>query len=304
MKLSQITVFVAIADTGSFTNAAKALSISQSAVSHAIAGLEASLGVALMKRDRSGVELTGVGRRVLTHARELLLRAEQMRVEADTVRTDVGGTIRIGTSQSFAARLLPRLMTEFRARLPHVDILLREGTDKQITDWLRGYVIDVGIVTLPKKDLTVTPLMQDEVFAVLPGDHPLAASESLAVRQLVDEEFVMPVGAVEPILRTVFRTVGREPTVAYRVHGVNALLAMVAEGHGVTVVPALAMPGTLPPDADLRAVPFSPPVFRHLGIGVRTAARNAPAVAAFVSAAQELARSEGWSRPATGEAGR
>ncbi|WP_441250129.1 LysR family transcriptional regulator [Kitasatospora sp. McL0602] len=290
MKLSQCSVFVAIADTGSFTNAAKALMISQSAVSHSIAGLEATLGVALMKRDRGGVELTEVGRRVLTHARAVLLHAEQMRQEAGGLLTDLGGTIRIGTSQSFAARLLPRLMTDYRSRLPHVEISLREGTDKQITEWLRSYSIDVGIVTLPKENLTTIPLMRDEMFAVLPDSHPLAGSTVLGVHELLDEEFVMPVGAIEPILRTVFRTVGREPVVSYRVHDVNALLAMVAEGHGVTVVPELALPAVTPDS--LRVIPFGPRVYRHLGIGIRTVARNSPTVAAFVTAAQALAREQ------------
>ncbi|MER5642611.1 LysR family transcriptional regulator [Kitasatospora sp. NPDC002227] len=288
MKISQCTVFVAIADTGSFTNAAKALAISQSAVSHSIAGLESSLGVALMTRDRGGVRLTEAGRRVLTHARALLLHAEQMRQAASVQPVPASASIRIGTSQSFAARLLPRLLTEYRARLPHVEISLREGTDRQITDWLRGYAVDIGIVTLPKENLTTIPLLRDEMFAVLPGGHPLAGSTELEVHELLDKHFIMPVGDSEPILRTVFRTVGREPVVRYRVQEVNALLAMVAEGHGVTVVPELALPAVLP--EGLRVIPFTPRIHRHLGIGVRTVARNSPTVAAFVTAAQSLAQ--------------
>ncbi|WP_371493597.1 LysR substrate-binding domain-containing protein [Kitasatospora sp. NBC_00374] len=296
MKLAQCAAFVAIADTGTFTSAATALGVTQSAVSHAIAGLEAELGVALMKRDRSGVKLTDVGRRVLGHARAVILHTEQMRQETDLLRTDAGGTIRIGTSQSFAVRLLPRLMTEFRSTFPRLEIALREGTDAQITEWLRGYALDVGIVTLPKRDLTTIPLLQDEWYTVLPDSHPLAGSRALRIHDLRAESLIMPEGGVEPMLRTIFRTAGLEPVVAHRVRDVNALLAMVAEGLALTVLPALALPA-LPPG--LRALPFEPTVTRHLAIGVRGAAGNSPAVKAFIATAQALARRNDWShRPA------
>ncbi|HET6858781.1 MAG TPA: LysR family transcriptional regulator [Streptomyces sp.] len=295
MNLSQCVALVAIADTGSFTQAAKALSMSQSAVSHAISGLEKTLGVALMKRSRSGVEFTATGQRILVHARTIVLGAEQIRQEAEAARADRAGTVRIGTSQSFAARLLPRLLTGVRAALPGVRIVLREGTDQEIAEWLGGYAVDVGIVTLPKRNLTTVPLLDDELYAVLPPDHALAGQREVRVSELVDEVFILPVGGMEPILRTVFGVIGREPRIGFRAHDVNGLLSMVAEGHGITVAPALALPALLP-HPQLRVVPFTPSLSRHLGIGIRTGARRSPAVEALVSMAQALARDDTWSR--------
>lgn len=293
MKLSQCEALVAIADTGSFTKAARALAVSQSAVSHAIATLEAELGVALMRRDRAGIDFTDVGRRVLDHARAVVEHAEQMRQEAESARAGIAGTIRIGTSQTFAARFLPRLITEFRERFPGLQLQLREGPDRQIAEWLHAHAVDVGIVTLPKKNLTTVPLLQDEMFAVAPVDHPLAAGGRVRVPQLAGVPLVLPVGAVEPMLLAMFRTVGLEPVVAFRVNDLTALLAMVAEGHGVTVLPALALP-PLPPR--LRSIPFDPPVARRIAIGIRTGAQTMPAVSAFVATAQSLARDD-WNGP-------
>ncbi|MEJ3652957.1 LysR family transcriptional regulator [Actinomycetes bacterium KLBMP 9759] len=292
MKLSQCAAFVAIADTGSFTKAAQVLGIGQSAVSHAIAGLEAELGVALMRRDRRGVELTGVGMRVLHHARATLLHAERMRDEASAPH-DTIGSLRVGTSQSFSARLLPRLLTELRSRYPDLGITLREGVDARIARWLREQAIDVGIVQLPKPGMSTVPLLQDEVFAVVPRGHRLAGSSELTVAELAGEPIIMPFGGMEPILRTVFHGAGAEPAVAFRVHDIAALVAMVTEGLGVTVLPALALPAALP---DLRVLPFSPPVVRHLAIGVRPA--PTPAVEAFVESALSVARDAGWHRTA------
>ncbi|MER5629416.1 LysR family transcriptional regulator [Streptomyces nitrosporeus] len=295
MKISQCTAFVAIADTGSFTLAAKALSISQSAVSHAISSLEKSLGVSLMKRSRSGVEFTEIGQRVLEHARTVVHGAEQIRQEAEALRSHRSGTLRIGTSQSFAASLLPRLLTEFCASWPDIGIELHEGTDQEIAEWLGGYTIDVGVVALPKENLSTVPLLQDEMYAVLPPEHALAGRRALGMEELADESFVMPVSGVETMLRTVFRVIGREPRIAYRAHDVNSLLSMVAEGLGITVVPALALPSVLP-HPQLRVIPFAPSLTRRLGIGVRTAARCTPAAEAFVATARSLARDGVWSR--------
>lgn len=294
MKLSQCAAFVAIADTGSFTNAARVLGISQSAISHAIAGLETELGVTLMARDRSGVRLTDTGLRALEPARLMVVQAERVR-QAVRAGAEPAGPLRIGTSQSFAARLLPAVMSELRLRHPLLEIELREGSDTQIAHWLRGNDIDVGIVTLPKRGLTTVPLLQDELVAVLAPDHGGAAGPSLRIDQLATDPFLMPVGGVEALVRAAFRAVGLEPEVGHHVRDINALLAMVGAGLGVTVLPRLALPVVLP---DVRLVPLSPPVVRHLGLGMRPGTQGSPAVEAFVEAARPLAlRSDQGRRP-------
>ncbi|MFJ4680839.1 MULTISPECIES: LysR family transcriptional regulator [unclassified Kitasatospora] len=294
MKLSQCAAFVAVVDTGSFTGAARALGISQSAVSHAIAGLEAELGVGLMHRDRKGIELTDSGHRVLTHARAVMLHSEQMRNVAGSAAREPSGRIRIGTSQSFACRLLPALMTEFRGRYPELEIELKEGPDLRISEWLRGYAVDVGIVTLPKRDLKTHPLLEDQLYAVLPARHRLRSAAGVRILQLADEPLLMPHGDTEGLVRSLFRAVGLEPNVSYRVQNLNTLLAMVAEGHGVTVLPSLAM---LPMSPALRAVPLAPAVRRKLAIGISPLVRNFQAVSAFVSTARALAGNRDWTLP-------
>jgi DNA-binding transcriptional LysR family regulator len=294
MKLSQCSALVAITDSGSFTKAARVLGISQSAVSHAIAGLEAELGCALMQRDRAGVRLTDAGRNIVVHARVMVEHAEQIRHVAGTARTGLCGMIRFATSQSFATRLLPTLMSQFRARFPHEKIELREGSDQQIAEWLRGHAVDIGVVTLPKADLTTVPLLRDEMYVLLATGHPLAAAPSVHIDQLAEELLLMPVGGVEPVLRAALRIVGLEPSVAYRMRDLNALLAMVAEGLGITVLPALALP--LAPRG-VKIVPLTPTVTRQVALGVHDMAQGLPAVTAFIGIARELGRHGDWRLP-------
>lgn len=293
MKLAQCAAFVAIADTGTFTNAARALGVSQSAVSHAIAGLEAELGATLMVRDRSGVELTDAGRRALEPARAVVAQAERVRQAVRGAEAEPEGTLRIGTSQSFAARLLPALMSELQVRYPRLLVELREGSDMQIAQWLRGHGVDIGIVSLPKRGLATAPLLQDEMFAVLPVHHPLALRPELAIKELAGEPFLMPVGGVEAMVRAAFGAAGLEPAVSHQVRDINALLAMVAAGLGTSVIPWLALPLALP---EVRVLPLAPAVVRHLGIGMRPETQDSPVVGAFVHAARSLALRSDWRR--------
>jgi DNA-binding transcriptional LysR family regulator len=283
MKLSQCAAFVAVTDLGSFTAAAQALGVTQSAVSHAIAGLERELGARLLHRGRGGAELTGTGRRVLRHARGVLRHAGQMRDEVDI---GAEGTIRIGTSQSFAVHVLPRLLTDLHTRFPELDVQLQEGTDTQVTHWLRRSEVDVGIVTLPKPDLPLVPLTQDDMHLVAPAGHPAVTSGPVTLRRLAREPLILPLGGVEPILCAALRVDGLEPRVVHRVRDVTALLALVTAGHGLTVLPELALPRPL---NGLSATPFTPSLRRRLAIGTRTpGVRETPVVAAFITAARAL----------------
>ncbi|MFI9236583.1 LysR family transcriptional regulator [Streptomyces cinnamoneus] len=291
MKLSQLAAFVAIADTGSFTKAAEKLGVTQSAVSHAMASLEAELRVGIMTRDRGGVDLTRAGQRIIDHARSALRNVEQIRLDAQSTPRVTDHRIVIGTSQSFSLQLLPRLISEFRSRFQNLEIVLREGNDTSIADMVQERMVDVGIVTLPKTHLRTYPLLQDEMRVVLPERHRWAPSSSLTVRRLAEEEILLPADGVEPTLRELFQAAGSRLRVTHRIQDLQVLLSMVAAGIGVTVLPSLALPAVLP---DLRTVPFEPAVRRQLGIAVRGTPEQSSAVMAFVTTAQALARGSDW----------
>ncbi|HWO64836.1 MAG TPA: LysR family transcriptional regulator [Umezawaea sp.] len=285
MRFAQCAAFVAVVDQGSFTKAAKALGVSQSAISHAIAGLEADLGCVLLSRGRSGVRITDAGRDVVVHARAIVTHAEQIRRTASAVVSGSRGTVRFATSQSFASRLLPPLLDEFRTRFPSREVELREGTDQQIAAWLRGGAVDVGVVTLPKPDLTTVPLWRDELCVVLAAGHRLAGHAAVRPDQLAGEPLVLPIGGVEPLLRAVLLAAGVETVVAYRIRDLHALLAMVSAGVGPTVLPMSLLPNGM---SGVLAVPLVPALTRQVALGVRDAVSGAPAVAAFVRLVREL----------------
>lgn len=307
MKLSQLAALVAVADEGSFTRAAQVLTVSQSAVSHAISGLESELRVVLMTRDRSGVTLTPAGHRVLTHARAILGHTEQIREETRAPSVLARRTIRIATGQAFGGRLLAQIVSALRGRFPDLAVMLHEGTDEVITRMLRENAADVGIVTLPKPDMVTFPLLYDDLCVVLPAGHSLCEVSELTPRHLSTEPLILPRDGVEPLLESLCRQTGGRLEVTHRMSDLQALLAMVAEGLAVSVLPRLALPAVLPP---LRVRPLTPAVRRALAIGVSAGAGREPLVAAFVSIAQSLARATSGhdtasqARPAAAAGGR
>lgn len=287
MTLAQCEILVAVANTGSLTGAGRALEITQSAVSHALAALETELGVTLLERGRGGARPTEVGGRVVAEARAILIHAEQLRQEAAATIALTKGTLRIGVIASVGTRLLPRLIRRFGARYPGITLALREGTDDEVRDWVLHYEVDLGVVTLPCEGLTTVPLLSDEMVAVVADDHPLAAATSVRFAALAEEPFLLSTGGCEPLIRALFRGAGLVPRVRYTIRDIGTLLAMVEEGLGVTIVPTLSLPSWL---SGVRVLPLAPQAERHLALGRRAVASTAPAMATFIAEAQDLVR--------------
>src|SRR5262249_48716055 len=151
MTFSQLQIFASVVKAGNFTVAAGHLGMTQSGVSHAIAGLESELGVELLSRERGGVILTDAGKRMLVYAQEILTQADYMRQEAAQFAGGEKGKLRIGAIWSVSARLLPGIMGAFRRQHPGIEMILFEGTDQEVEDWIMSGAVDVGFLPLIAK---------------------------------------------------------------------------------------------------------------------------------------------------------
>src|SRR4051812_31616230 len=243
MTPGQLQVLVAIVETGSFTAAATALEMTQSGVSHAIATLEMELGTTLLERDRRGVSLTDAGSPGLVEARAGLQHLDRLGREA--ARGPVRGRLRLGILPSVATRLLPPVIGAFAQRYPAVELVLQEGTDDEVREWLRTRLVDISVVTLPQSGLTTLPLARDAMLAIVPRDHELASAPAITPAQLAANPFIMCAGGCEPLIRTVLQAAGVAPQVRFQVRDIGTILALVREGLGVTMAPALTLPDAL-----------------------------------------------------------
>lgn len=279
MNLAQLRAFAGVADSGSVSDAALQLGLTQSAVSHALASFERELGARLIVRDRSGCALTELGTRVLPDAAEALRHADRV---ADIAAAESGlyeGRLRVGLISSASSVLLP-LIARFRRRYPGIAVAVFEGTDQEVSGWIADRTVDLGVVIGPAPGAETAPLAEDEMMAVLPSGHRLAAhGREAAIADLSGEPFLMSAGGCESLIRALYEQQRVPLTVASRVTDMATLLAMVREGLGVSIVPALSLGAGYD---GISAVPLRPRAPRVLLLSARDT-EPGPAASSFLS---------------------
>lgn len=288
LKLSQLRALVAIADTGSFSEAALELDLSQSAVSHAIATLEEELGVILLSRGRQGALLTPIGEQITEEARQVMRSLENLCRKAQLAKGLGGGQVRIATFRSVATHLLPEVIQHFRQKYPGISITIDEYQHyHHIEDDLRQGRADIGFTYLPTSpDFEAWEVLRDRYIVLLPPSanpppHPFTW-EDLAVYPLIlgpsydgDREYVE---------RHLTRH-GKHIQPAYTVKEDSTILGMVKQGLGASIMARLAAE-PIPPEIQVASMPI--PLERIIGVAVLANALQPPPVFAFLATLKEV----------------
>jgi DNA-binding transcriptional LysR family regulator len=278
INVGQLRAFLSVLEEGGFTAAAHKLGLTQSGVSQAVAALEESLGVVLLLRNRGRVAPTAAGAAIQADARSALEAIERVRHRAQALTGLQSGRVRVGSVASAAARLLPPIVKNFGARYPGIEVVLIEGTDGEVRDWVTGGAVDIGLTAELPKDHDAIPVAEDDFLAIMPRRHRLAQRKQVSPAELAEESFVMPNSGSESDIRAIFADHGVSPKVAFSVRDPAALLAMVREGVGVSIVPELIVPAG---ERRLAAIPLDPPARRRLcAVGSRNGL--SPAAGAFL----------------------
>ncbi len=286
MNFSQLQSFVALAETGSFTEAAYVVHLTQSAVSHALSTLESELGVTLLERNRKGVvALTAVGQKILPHVRTLLTQAEAIEQEAKAAHGETSGKLRLGSIVSIISpHLLASLLTCFQQRYPEMKVVLFEGAMHEVGEWIEKSIIDVGFVILPAPGIESTPLTTDELCVLVPPTHRLHKRDAVTPRELRDEGFIMEKTqcALHLLEKAGLEPGEAKPHIRYQASDSTTILAMVREGLGITLMPRQILPKKL---EGVVALSFNPPQPLQIGLAVRSQAMASPGAKLFVQAA-------------------
>jgi DNA-binding transcriptional LysR family regulator len=241
ITLTQLRCFVAVAETGGFTTAAQRIHLTQSAVSQAIAGFEDALGAKLLTRTREGVVLTDMGEAALIEARALLAGAQRLAAVTKASDALAGATLRIGSVQSAAARLLPGWLKPFRALYPQAGIILHEGTDHEVTNWVLADAVDVGISGSAHPDLDNHIVANDDFVLILPTNHRLAKNASIGL-EAIDGERAIFSGGGDNQLEEALAASGIKPQILFEARDNSTIFGMVREGIALTIMPDLTLP--------------------------------------------------------------
>ena len=249
MELRQLEHFVATAEEGSFTQAARRVHLSQSALSISIRALERDLGARLFERTSHEVVLSDAGHALLPEARRILADADAARNAVGDVGSGLRGALRIGLMQALPLIDLAEIMARYHKERPLVEIRPRAaaGGSAALADELRAGDLDVAFVALPgtPAGLTLTPLAADPIRLVCRPDHPLASRTSVSISELGDEEFVdFPVGfGTRAYVDQAFALAGADHAVTVEVPDLSTLVELTRAGLGLATLPLSLLPG-------------------------------------------------------------
>ena len=279
MNISKYETLAKVVELGSLTYAASELGCTQSAVSHAINSLEEEFGFALLTRSRAGVHLTPDGERVLPAIRSVLNSEEQLRQTVSAIRGLDSGTVRIGAFTSVAVHWLPAIIKEFQRDYPNVDIKLLNGDYHDVEQWIREGSVDLGFVTVPSGlGCECIALMEDKLLAILPRDHRFASYTRFPLVECETEAFITLLESSNHDAQRALDAAGVKPNIKFSTKDDYAIIAMVEQGLGISIMPELLLKGR---HDDIRVMELVPPAKRTIGLAIPETSKAAPATRRF-----------------------
>ncbi len=273
LNLSRVRIFSAVARHRSFARAADELSFTPSAVSHQIATLERELGTLLINRGGRPWTLTPAGEQLNQRAAAALAELAAAEQELAELTSDAQGTLRLSSVASGLRSVVPPAVAAFRAQYPEINLQLSEGQPSSILRRLRRGEIDAGIIVtasrqplpLHARKLRATQLIEQSLVVAVPTSSSLASAPRLTLRQLRDQQWLLPTHERVPEFRaeldSLFAQAGYSPKIMLELDDEVAGGALIAAGLGIGLIPGLAAP---PPRPGVAFVPISPRRLRTL----------------------------------------
>ncbi len=246
VEFRQLQYFVKVARLQHVTKAAEELHVAQSAVSRQIHRLEEELGVRLFMQRGRNVQLTSVGQLFLRRAEAILTDIDRAVLEIQEFVDPEVGEIRLGFPHSLGYHLIPRAVASFRSLHPNVKFRFRQGMYASLIRDIVEAEVDLAFISpFPERNDMVTGeiVLTEELFAILPENHPLAHEPSIDLAQLKDEAFVLfsPGYSLRNLVWDACREAGFTPRIAFEGEETDTIRGLVAAGMGVSLLPEMAL---------------------------------------------------------------
>ena len=272
--IKQFKYLCAVADYGHFSRAAEACHVTQSTLSAAIAELESQLGVKIFERSKKSVLITPLGEKLLQQARKILGEVEDLITLAQAHQEALSGELRLGVIPTIGPFLLPSILADLRQRYDKLKLFLKEELSAQLVQQLQQGQLDLIILALPYPlpDMETVSLFEDEFLLCLPPGHSLEKLKQVKQQQLrgeslllLEEGHCLRDHALEPCKLDIADT-----DLVYQGTSLHTLVQMVANGLGITLLPAIAVAADVLGDTQLQIRHFSNEnVSREIGMAWR-----------------------------------
>jgi len=282
VTLRQLRAFHLVAQSGSFTDAAKRLHLTQAALSSLVKELESALGTRLFDRSTRSTKLSPAGLDFLPLAVKVLEDLDFALESSRQLLELKRGNVRVACTPLYASYLLPHAIFQFQAQNPGVQVRLLDSLNEEVLLRLASGEADFAISPQRSSDLDLVeePLFNDRFLVVCPSHHPLDKRRTTTWSEVLTFPFIaMTKGYMSRLqvdLASHSPALSLQP--AYEVSFLTTVLAMVKEGLGITALPAGAL--TMIKQAGLRSIQVeSPVVYRQVSLFTRTGQTLAPAAA-------------------------
>jgi DNA-binding transcriptional LysR family regulator len=242
VDISQLQVFLSVAQEKSFSRAAEALHRTQPAVSQSIRRLEAELGEPLFDRSSKDGTLTAAGKVLFDFAQQMMNLRQHAHTAIRELRDLHRGKLTLSANEYTVMGLLPLIPT-FRARHPHIKVEVKRSFASRIPTEILGRDVEIGVVTFKPSDASISslPVTTDELALIVAPDHPLAGKEMISVRELGAETFIahnVPSPYRERVVKT-FEKYRTPLNISMEMPTLDAIKRMVENRMGVALVPRL-----------------------------------------------------------------
>lgn len=286
LTLTALRAVAAVAEAGSVTKAAEISNVTQPALSYQVRQVETALGTPVFERTREGMIATPAGERLVRAA--LAVDRELDRAEQDVQRLLAGseGVLRISSECFTAYHWLPLVLERFRRDHPDVFVQIDVHSSRRPLEALRHGDLDLVLSTVPPAGagFSVRPLFDDEIVAVMPPDHSLAARRYLRARDFADQSVFVFSEEASDLFNLVLRPAGVRPRYVADVRVTEAIVEMVRSGLGISVLASWVVQPELA-SGDLVAVRVTRNGIRRSWSGITLAEDSIPAyVPGFLSA--------------------
>ena len=266
MNIRKYEAFARAVELGSLSKAAEELGYTQSGISHMMQSLEEEVGFPLLVRTSAGIQPNHEGELLLPVIRQLLNTSESLEQHIAKIKGADTGRIRVAAYTSVATYWLPGIIRDFQKDYPNVEIQIIEMGSGAIEQIMRERKADLCIYAGGEgQEFEWVPLCRDRMLALVPPEHPLARQDRVPLEAQLKEKFIMPMPDYDGEVRYILNKLPRWPQILFSACSDYAIINMVTEGLGVSILPELLLKNY---GHSAVALPMDPPQERMLGMGV------------------------------------
>lgn len=281
MELDKLSALIESVKTGSINKASEKLGYTQSGLVYVINTVEKELGAKIIRRDHGGVALTNVGKAIFPTMEALVKSGNALQNHIDYLRNSTRQTIRVGIYSSLTLEWFPQIIRVYRTHHPNAAFDIRTGV-MNLNRLLSESQIDIFIgESFLMPDAVWNPLGEDQMYAAIHRELPLANAPSITLEMLQDYLVIMPTLLSKNVVACALRrkNIHYPRQINLTTEDGSVTLKMVSQNTGVSFVSSLYS-AECPPNVVLR--PFSPPIIRKIGYAVRKDFPLSPAVSEFL----------------------